>query len=690
MRFRILGPIRVDLGGRELALTAGRERMLLAILLLHANQLVTGARLIDAIWPNDLPRHARNQLQGCVSRLRKRLAGAGFTGQLIVTEPTGYRAVIEPDDLDLLVFRRQVEQARAAVGEQRYREASARYREALGLWRGPMPDELGHLAAAVEEERTQALEDCVAAELAAGAGRELVAELTDLVRQHPLRESLHRALMLALYRAGRQADALAAFRRARELLHDQLGIEPGVELRQLHRAILNRDPALAGPPAAPVPPVPVPRQLPADVPGFTGRAEALKALDELLGRRSEITGPVVISAIAGAAGIGKTALAVHWGHRVADRFPDGQLYVNLRGFDPGGSPVDPATAVRAFLDALGVPPERLPASLDAQVSLYRSLLAERRMLVVLDNARDADQVRPLLPGAPGCLVLVTSRRRLSGLVATDGAVPLPLDVLPEDEARQLLAARLGPERLAAEPAAVAELIAGCAGLPLALAIVAARAATRLGFPLAAVAEEVRAAGAGLEPFTGPDQLADLRAVFSWSYDALEPAAARLFRLLGLHPGPDLAVPAAASLLGVPLPQARRLLAALTEANLVVEHVPGRFTLHDLLRAYATELTETVDSESDRQAAWRRLLDHYLHTAYTASTRLDPHRPPLPTAPVAGPGAVLVDLPTRDDAEAWLATEEPALVAAIGMAANTGFDPYTWQLANCLNVFFDRR
>jgi DNA-binding SARP family transcriptional activator len=693
MRFRILGPVRVEADGHEVVITAGRDRVLLGALLLHANQPQTVDQLIDVVWPDRPPRDARNQLQGCVSRLRKRLAGLG---RVIVTEPDGYRAVVDAGDLDLLEFRRLIAAARADVAEGRYEEAATVYRAGLALWRGPALAGIdGHAvpraAATLDEERVQALEERLAAELSAGAGGELVAELTELVGSYPMRERLHRGLMLALYRAGRQADALATYRRARELLQDELGVEPGTELQELHRAILNRDRAIDGASTVPAQPAgPVPRQLPSDVAGFSGRTGPLKALDELLARRSETTGPVVISAIAGTAGIGKTALAVHWAHGVADRFPDGQLYVNLRGFDPAGTPVEPATAIRGFLDGLAVPPERVPTEFDAQVNLYRSLLADRQILIVLDNARDPDQVRPLLPGAAGCLVLVTSRSQLSGLLATDSAVPLPLDLLPDDEARQLLAARLGTDRMTAEPEAVADVIAVCAGLPLALAVVAARAAARPDFPLSATADQIRAAGAGLDPWTGADPASDLRTVFSWSYNALDSTAARLFRLLGLHPGPDFAVPAAASLAALPLPQTRYHLTQLIEANLLIEQVPGRYALHDLLRTYAIERAMVIETERDRHAALYRLLDHYLQTAYAATLLLDPHRPPPHTPPAPQGGVARIELRTHEEATEWLTMEEAGLIKAIEYAAASDFDTHAWQLANCLNVFFDRR
>ena len=309
----------------------------------------------------------------------------------------------------------------------------------------------------------------------------------------------------------------------------------------------------------------------------------------MLDRDMAAGGTVVISAIDGTAGIGKTAVALHWAHRVADRFPDGQLYVNLRGFDPAGSPMAPAEAVRGFLDAFEVPAERIPINLEAQAALYRSLVSGRRILVVLDNARDVGQVRPLLPGSPGCVVVVTSRNHLTSLITVEGARPLTLDLLPVEEAAELLARRLGSGRLAAEQQAVEEIIALCAQLPLALSIVAARAAAHPGFPLAALAAELRDARGGLDGFTSGDLTTDLRAVFSWSYQRLGTPAARLFRLLALHPGPDIAIPAAASLAALPAHEVRNLLAELSRSHLLEEHIPGRFAFHDLLRAYATEL-----------------------------------------------------------------------------------------------------
>jgi tetratricopeptide (TPR) repeat protein/transcriptional regulator with XRE-family HTH domain len=429
-------------------------------------------------------------------------------------------------------------------------------------------------------------------------------------------------------------------------------------------------------------------QLPLAVPGFAGRSAQLAALDAVAAlavQSRPVT--VVISAVSGTAGVGKTALAIHWAHRVRDRFPDGQLYVNLRGFDPGGAVMAAAEAVRRFLDALGVPAERIPADLDAQAGLYRSLLAGRRMLVVLDNARDAEQVRPLLPGAAGCLVVVTSRSELSGLVAGAGAHPVSLDLLTGPEAWQLLAARLGPERLAAEPDPVQEIIQWCARLPLALAIVAARAAAHPDFPLAALAAELREPAERLDALADADPGSDLRAVFSWSYRALSPPAARLFRLLGLHPGPDISAAAAASLAGLAPAQLRPLVAELTAAHLIVEHLPRRYTLHDLLRAYAEEQACHGEGADDRREAIQRLLDHYVHTAYAADRLLDPLRESIVLVEPR-PGVTPERLTDNSHARAWFTAEHAVLLAALDHAAGTGFHTHAWQLAWCLVDFLD--
>ncbi len=439
----------------------------------------------------------------------------------------------------------------------------------------------------------------------------------------------------------------------------------------------------------------IPAQLPPDVATFTGRTQHLADLNKLLPDHGpardtpDRATAVVISAIDGTAGVGKTALAVHWAHQIRDRFPDGQLYVNLRGFDPSSQVTEAATAVRGFMDALEVPPQRIPADSDAQVALYRSLLVDKRMLIVLDNARDSAQVRPLLPSAPGCLVVVTSRNQLTSLVAATGAHPLTLDLLTNREARDLLTHRLGTDRIAAEPDAVEEIITRCARLPLALTLVAAHATLRPHTSLQSLAEQLSSAQQRWQTLTGDDPATDVQAVFSWSYHSLRPAAAQLFRLLGLHPGPDIGVPAVASLTGIPPNDARSLLAELVRANLITEHSPGRYTLHDLLRAYATQLAHTTDTDQQRHAATHRILDHYLHTAHTADRQLIPPRDPGPLAPPQ-PGVTPEHPADRAQAMAWFTAEHRVLLAAVDNAAATGFDTHTRQLAWTLWTFLDRR
>ncbi|MFD5319086.1 ATP-binding protein [Streptomyces sp. NPDC127098] len=434
----------------------------------------------------------------------------------------------------------------------------------------------------------------------------------------------------------------------------------------------------------------VPRQLPHAPATFVGRDRELTALDRLLAEDARDAGgsPRLLT-ISGVGGVGKTWLALRWGHRYRDRHPDGQLYVNLRGFDPSAEPVPPAAAVRGFLDALGDDPLALPPEPEAQAARYRSLIAGRRMLIVLDNAAGADQVRPLLPGSGASTVIVTSRDRLTGLIAADGARALPLGLLAEDEARRLLDRHLGPERTAAEPSAVDEIVSVCGGLPLALAVVAARAATHPGLPLRALAAELRDARLGLDAFDGGDTATDVRAVFSWSYRALSEDAARLFRLLGLHPGPDLSLPAAASLAGAPEHRVRPLLAELTRVHLVDRPTPDRHAPHDLLRAYARELADAVDPEADRRAARRRLVEHYLRSAEGADRRLAPHPEPLGLGP-APSGVTVVEPADREAALDWFTAEHPVLLGALDLAVAADAPAEAWRLAGALETFFDYR
>lgn len=687
----MLGPLVVTVDGRPVQIPAGRQRTVLAVLALAAGQPISVDRLVSALWGDRLPANARRAVQTHLVRLRGALAC-----DAIDTVGGGYRLRAEPDQVDVLRFGRLLDAAAQVAGTPAERE---RLTGALALWRGSPFDGIrsewleSTEAPRLAEMHLAALERRIDLDLANGGSAALAAELRQLTGLHPLRESLWARLLRALARTGRQAEALAQYEVVRTNLADQLGTDPGPELQQIHADLLagppvHRRPAHATAGRRPsVAPVSAPRQLPAGIAGFAGRADALRLLDRLAG---ESTGApaVVISAIAGTAGVGKTALALHWAHRSADRFPDGQLYANLRGFHPSRQAMSPAEAVRGFLDALGVPPTRIPPSLDDQAALYRSLLAGRRMLVLLDNARHADQIRPLLPGAPGCLVLVTSRNQLAGLVATEAARPLILDLPTVEEARQLLAGRLGADRIAAEPAATEDIIRRCARLPLALAVVAARAATQPRLPLREIARRLHAERSGLDAFTGSEPSADARAVFSWSYRTLSSETARLFRLLGLHPGPDLSVPAAASLAGVSVPTARAMLAELSGAHLVAEHATGRYGCHDLLRAYAVELGEQHDSEPVRRAALDRVFDHYLHGVHAASLVLYPYGASM-ALPEPAPGTTVETFADAAAASAWLTAEQPSLLGAVGRAASAGFDTHATLLPAILGRHLER-
>lgn len=434
-------------------------------------------------------------------------------------------------------------------------------------------------------------------------------------------------------------------------------------------------------------PAVVPRQLPPAVRHFTGRTNDLMTLHRLLDQAWPGSQTVVIAAIGGTAGVGKTALAVQFAHQVAARFPDGQLYVDLRGFGPVGTPVPQRTALRGFLDALMIPPTERPARLEDLAGLYRSLLAERAMLVLLDNARDASHVRLLLPGSPGSMVVVTSRNDMTGLAATNGAHLLTLDLLDKAEARELLASHLGQERVAAAEDATGELINMCARLPLALSVAAARAAARRGIPLAAIVSELRNLPERLDALDAGDEESNVRAVLSWSYLHLGDQEARMFRLLSVHPGPDVSLRAAASLAGVPAATARRLLTGLAHAGLVREHVPGRYACHDLLRTYAGECALGHDSEGERRAAIHRVLDHYLHTAHAAAMRLRPERHPI-ALPACQPGTCPEGVTSYEEALTWFKAEHKVLLAVIAQAAMTGFDAHAWQIPWTLTHFLD--
>ncbi len=667
---------------------------MLAVLLLDLGRTVSPELVIDRVWGEAPPASVRNVVSGYLARLRTVIAAAADSQVQLTRSPGGYLLRVPAGQLDLHRFRALASDA-AQPGDDR--SAAARLREALGLWRGPALAGLDSpwlraMRQVLEGERAAAVLDLNEARLRLGEHAALVSELSGQAAAYPADERLIGQLMLALYRCGRQTEALGWFEQTRQQLAGQLGTDPGPGLQALHQQILRADPALAAPASAGAGPAriaaaPVPRQLPPDVPGFTGRVAELARLDQLIGAGTAAT--VVISAIVGTAGVGKTALALHWAHRAAGRFPDGHLYVNLRGFDRSGTPATPAEAVRGFLDALGVPAERIPRTPDAQAGLYRSLLADKRMMIVLDNARNEAQVRPLVPASPASLVIITSRNQLAGLAAADGAQLLSLDILTRGEAVRLLTARIGARRAAAEPAAIDDIAALCAHLPLALAVTAARAAARPRFPLAELAAELRDAADRVDVLDTGDPNVSVAAVFSWSYRQLGPPAARMFRLLGLHRGPDISARAAASLAAADEPEARRLLRELTRDCLITEHAPGRYAFHDLLRAYAAGKTHECESQPERDAAIGRVLDHYLHTAGHAAFLLNPGKEPLALG-VPRSGAVPEQPGDHSQALAWFEAEHRVLVAAITLAAETGAGSHAWQLPWAMTEYLFRR
>jgi DNA-binding SARP family transcriptional activator/tetratricopeptide (TPR) repeat protein len=699
MQVRLLGPVEVTVDDTCRPVPGLRRKAVLAVLGLHPGQIVSSDRLIDVVWGGHGPSTAQNTLQRHMSYLRNVL-GAKAT---IVAKPPGYVLNIGAEATDVETAERLIRQARQSTDPAlKVRQL----RGALALWRGrPLLDVVGLGWLEEQADRLvqighEAASALTEARLMLGEHAQLVPELERLTSERPFDEDVHRQLMIALYRAGRQADALATYQRLRRSLGDELGIDPSQPLRELEAAILRQDASLDPPaPAITVRPAPkvgvVPAQLPLAVPAFTARTREIARLDTVLIRTgrppSGAASPnaaVVIAAVSGTAGVGKTALAVHWAHRARGHFPDGQLYVNLRGFDPGGLVVDPAVALRGFLSAFGIEMDRIPAGVDEQAALYRSVLAGKRVLVVLDNARDAEQVRPLLPGAPGCVVVVTSRNQLTALVTAECAYPLTLDLLTSDESRDLLAHRLGTDRVAAEPAATREVIERCARLPLALAIAAANCFTHPELSVASIAAQLREATSTLDALNDADVGTDIAAVFSWSYQALSPDAARQFRLLGLHPGPDVTVAAAASLAGVPPAEVRPLLAELVRAHLLTQPTRDRYTLHDLLWTYAARLGRGEETEPQRAAAARRLLDHHLHTALSAGQLINPKREPIAVSPPEA--ATVTEQPgDRDRAVAWFAAERAVLLAVVRQAVDNGFDSHTWRLAWAVQDFLSR-
>ncbi|MBV1856696.1 AfsR/SARP family transcriptional regulator [Catellatospora tritici] len=673
LSFAVLGPVRAWRGKSEIDLGTRQQRLILALLLARGGGAVSVAEFIDLLWEADPPPSAVNVVHRHVGMLRRRFEPGlpvRAAGTVLVRDGCEYRLRVDSESLDLLRFRRLVALAGSSSGEP----AVELYRQALALWRdrcasGLHADGRTHPEfAAVDGEWFTAVRAATDAALRDGGIHGVLPAIRMAAEHEPLDEALQARLLLALAADGRRAEALAAYADIEHRLADELGIRPGVELRAARASLLDHDAAVPARAEAPA-------QLPPDHPFFSGRRDVIAAAEGLLVGDPR-TAALVID---GMPGVGKTTLAVHLAHRLTARYPDGQLHADLRGFDSGDSVMTPSEALRGFLWSLGVAPAAIPAELHAQAGLYRSILAERRMLILLDNCRDWDQIRHLLPGTGGSLVIATSRRRISGAA---GAHALHLDLLTDAEARELLMRRLG-DAVAADPAAVGEIIARCGRLPLALALVATRSVGRPGLSLPAVVGELAGADGRLAGFG--DAYADLEAIFSWSYRALTPEAAWLFRLLPLHPAAELSTEAAAALCGLPPRCARGLLAELG-AQMLVQPGNGRWRMHDLLRAYAMELGEEHDDAAERDAAVARVYDYYQLSAYAAHLHVLP-QVPLPRPEPSGHGVTGRGFTGRTDAMAWFAAEQRVLTDIVARAGQRGRPRTAWRIALAMQNFF---
>ncbi|MCG8922105.1 BTAD domain-containing putative transcriptional regulator [Lentzea sp. CC55] len=688
VEFRVLGPLQVLLDSDPLLVRAGRQRALLASLLLRVGTSVSVDELAGNVWGDDPPARARATLQTYVMRLRQ-LLGPSVP---IRTVPDGYLIDVDEKTIDLMRFEPLIDQGEQERAAGNLQAASAAFTAALGLWRGPalvdVPSEVLHRdeVPRLDERRLHVLERRVEVDLELGRHGELVAELSRLTSDHPLRERFWAQLMVALYRSGRQSEALAAYQRVSRLLGDELGIDPGDELRRVHSQVLSGSigavtTAVSGVPVAAKPERVVPSQLPADIPDFVGRDEAVSLIVALLRTAQGV--PVVT--LAGPPGVGKTALAVHAAHRMRADFPDGQLYVNLRGYAPG-PPLSAVDVLPRFLRALGTEPDQVPLDQDEQEAMFRSTLTGQRVLLLLDNASSAEQIRPLLPGSPGCAVLVTSRDTLRGLAVSHAASNVRLDVLDWHETKSLLAGILGADEVASEEDAALELAALCAHLPLALRIAAANLVSRPELSIADYVEELRAGNRLAALAVEGDERVAVHAAFDLSYTALKPELAQMFRVLSLVPGTDFTPEMAAALSGLTTQDARRRLDRLATANLISNHAPSRYQFHDLLRDYAAERLAFEEGRADSLLALRRLFDWAVRSVdnATAAMKSTLFRFPRP-APLDG--VVPRTFSTSTEALAWLDCERANLVALVAHCVERDPENSPWQLADALRGYF---
>ncbi|KAA2262377.1 tetratricopeptide repeat protein [Solihabitans fulvus] len=691
LEFGVLGPVQVLADGRQITLGRPAMRGLLAMLVLEANQIVPIDRIVDGLWEDDPPATARTIVHGYVSRLRRLLEQVDPSGSArILTRPPGYLLSVEPERLDV---NRAMRLVSAARGKQPAVRAGL-LREALGLWRGPvLADVPGRpVTADLDELRLAALEERIEAELELGRHLELVGELRQLVTEHPFRERLVAQIMRALYRSGRRADALAAYQQFHRRVVGELGLDPGPDLRALHEQVLRDDPALRVDSAArTVPPrvgVIVPAQLPPAATGFTGRDDELAWLDELGAQHRP--GAAAVGVLTGAPGVGKSALAITWGHRRAERFPDGQLFGSMRGFDPRHDPVDPADVLTKFLVALGVPADGVPSDVDDRAAMYRSLLARRRVFVVLDDVRDSEQVRPLLPAGSGSVVLVTSRRRLDGLAVSSGARLLGLDTLTEDAAVALLHDAIGAPPSAFEPADARKLAELCGYLPLALRIAAARLAASPQWTLGGLVDALSDERNRLRWLDIEEADASVSCALDVSYRNLPSRLREAFRLIGAVQLPSVGPHTVAALCGVDPEIARGWLEELAQAHLLTRPRPGRFAMHDLVRLYTRELAEAELDESTRRLALLRLLDYHLVACDHGRRLLQPPRDELDFAARDGGATALPALDTPARALEWFELEWQSQVALAHAAAQAGEHRHVWQLVRLLHSYCYQR
>ena len=690
---RLFGPLRVSLDGRDIPLGPPRQRALFAVLAIRSTHVVHTSELIDAVWGENLPGGPRGGVHTYVAGLRRVLEparGRRSPGRVLESLGSGYRLNIPAEQIDAIRFEHHRDDGRRAWRAGALGDAEKSFDAALDLFDGVMLGDVpGRFAQTqrdrLADERLSVVEDRIDVLLAQGRHAEVSGELRGLTLEHPLRERMWAQLMLALYREGRQADALAAFGHASTVCADELGLDPGPTLTRLHQRILLADPALAAPTAvsAAVEPPPVRCTLPRDIECFTGRERDVGAVLAMTARAASDAGEraLVVCAIDGMAGVGKTALAVHLAHRLRDRYPDAALYLDLHGHTVGTRPMSSAAALDKLLRALDVPGERIPADVDDKAALWRARLAGRRVLLVLDNAVDAAQIRPLLPGAAGALVLITARRRLSGLDDTEFCT---LDVLSRRDAVALFTAVVGSDRTAAEPAVTEAVVALCGHLPLAVQIAAARLRHRRSWSVADLLDRLRDQQERLSELRADDR--SVAVTFELSYRSLDPAGQRVFRLLGLFPGPDFGGHAVAALAGVDLRRADQLLQDLMDAHLLDEPQPDRYRLHDLLGVFAARQCQDEETADDRRAALARLLDYYLHTIDRAEELLRPQR--LDRAAAPAPGTMVYRLDNRAKALAWLDSERANLVPIVRAAID--FPAHAWQISRYLWGFFEAR